>query len=183
MAIAIVLVLAFAYLFIRRNNNPTTTETIDGVPVQVGSDGRPILNTSTSTNTNNGGQQTNPDTSVSNANISPNDFASNNPEDITKKKIENILFNWNITKDESSLREAITLSEDIDNEIIFEAWIPFMGTNSAELIKLVNTSTNIQKTKVTIKGIFEWYVELSGEYEKLSSAKKQQITNQYNQLK
>ena len=180
-AITVVLLAIIIFLYIRNNN--TTTETVGDIPVQVGSDGRPVLNTGTSTNTNNSGQQTNPDTSVSNANISPNDFAGNGPEDMTKKKIEKILFNWNITKDENSLREAVVLSENIDNEIIFEAWIPFMGMNSAELVKIINTSTDIQKTKSTIRGIFEWYIELSGEYEKLSSAKKQQLTNQYNQLK
>jgi hypothetical protein len=182
-AIVIVLVLIFTFIFIKNNNIGVGSENTNSTSTLTGSNGRPVLNTNLGNN---------PDTSTSSnsigevdeyTNVDPNDYNNTNPESVLKKKIEKILSNWSITKDPNLLREALVLSEGLDNEVVFEAWVPFMKTDSSELVKLITTSTNTQKTKATIRGIFEWYIELSGEYEKLTIGKKQQVTNQYNQLK
>ncbi len=104
-------------------------------------------------------------------------------EDVEYNNLNKILFNWEITKNPELLSQALSLSESADNEVLLEAWRPFISKNSSELIKIINTSSDIKKTKANVYLIFQWYVELSGEYENLSSAKKQEITKQYNQLK
>lgn len=176
-AIIVVFILIFSYLFMKEKNVTTNTKNISTAE----NDSRLPLNTDTNntgtTTVGGNGYYTNT------PNLNPTDYSSNNPEDILKNKIEKLLFNWSLTKDESTLREALVLSEGIDNEVVLEAWIPFMKENSNELIKLINTSSNKQKTKTTINIIFQWYIQLSGEYEKLSNSQKLQIKNQYNQLK
>lgn len=175
-AIVIIFVLIFIYLLTTRKDSTAGTEHT----LTTESGGRLPLNTNNSGTTTSkveNGYYT--DTS----NLNSTDHDNNNQDDILKNKVEKTLFNWNITKDESTLREAVALSEDVDNEVVLEAWIPFMKTNSNELIKLINTSSDKQKTEATVQVIFQWYIELSGEYEKLSSGQKQQLTDQYNQLK
>lgn len=104
-------------------------------------------------------------------------------EDYIYKNIQKNIFNWNITKDPELLKKSITLSENASNETILESWRSFMTSNSSELIKLVNTSSNSIEDKETVRLIFEWYINLSGEYEKLSASKKAEISNQYKLLK
>lgn len=180
--IVIILILAFTFLFVRKNNQAIVSENTNSTSTLTADNGRPVLNTNFSNNS----ATTTENTTVSEnnyTNVNPADYAGSGPEDILRKKIEKILFNWGVTKDEKSLRDAIALSENADNEAVLSAWISFMKTDSAELVKIINTSTDIKRTKNTVSTIFQWFIELSGEYEKLSPAKKQQLTNQYNQLK
>lgn len=104
-------------------------------------------------------------------------------EEIENNKINKILFDWNTTKDPELLKQAVFMSRSADNETILESWRLFMSSNSSELIKTIYRSDNIQQTKNDVLLIFQWYIELSGEFEKLSNTKKQEILKQYNQLK
>ncbi len=103
------------------------------------------------------------------------------------KKVDNInkLFsNWEITKDQETLKQLTDMTGGADNEAFYEPWVKFfVNGNSGELIKTINTSTNKKETTQKIFYIFEWFINGSGEYEKLSSTRRQEISNQYNQLK
>ncbi len=179
----IVLVLIFTFLFIKNNNIGADPENTNSTSTLTGNSGRPVLNTNLGSNSNTSTDNDSTGGIGEYTNVDPNDYNNTSPESVLKNKIEKILSNWNITKDPNLLKEALVLSEGLDNEVVFEAWIPFMKTDSSELVKLISTSANTQKTKATVRGIFEWYMELSGEYQKLTNGKKQQLTNQYNQLK
>ena len=114
--------------------------------------------------------------------INPLDYIETAEAKISQK-IKKLLSDWSIIKDKNLLIEGLKLSEGADNESILEAWTDFMKKDSIELLKLTNTSSNIKKTKNDVRLIFEWFINLSGEYEKLSSGKRIEIKNQYNQLK
>jgi len=174
-----ILVIVFAVLFINNNNktlntnNNETNEPTDNV-------NRPIFDTkvnnfSTTTTQDNIIDSTTEDYTNTEGQIGQ--------EDVISRQIKQKLFNWNITKDIELLKESIKLTEGADNEVVLGAWRDFMSKNSTELIKVVNTSSDGIKTKETVKLILEWYIDLSGDYEKLSSVKKQEISNQYKQLK
>lgn len=174
-AIIVILILVFLVLVIGKNKGAEDLKDIPSNTDEVTN--RPVFQTNTSSN------------STSTNDYIPNDTSDymnetgRGPEDVLNKKISKILFDWTITRDENSLREALALSENADNEAILEAWVPFMQKDSAELLKLINTSSDGKRTKAGISVLFQWYINLSGDYEKLSTAKRQQITNQYNQLK
>ena len=104
-------------------------------------------------------------------------------DDLQHIKTSKLLFDWNTTKDIEVLKTVLKNTEGADNEALLEVWRPFMSKNSAELIKLIETSSNIKQTKTNIRLIFEWYIELSGDFEKLSATKKQEIMRQYQLLK
>jgi hypothetical protein len=161
------------------DNQNNTEETTAGIEKS-----RLPLNTKTSSNTSQDINQYNPETDIQDKekNVDLLDNTITKEEQI-KNTIEKRLRDWKITKDENLLRGALTLSENADNEAILSAWTSFMSTDSGELLKIIDSSVDAKRTKGNIGLIFEWYIELSGEYEKLSGAKKQQLTNQYNQLK
>ena len=103
-------------------------------------------------------------------------------ESIKNKNIKDLLNNLEITKDEELLKEALNISKSIDNEFALASWNNFLSKNSKELLYISNKSTNkIEDTKYIVT-IFEWYIDLSGEFESLNQSKKQEILNQLEQL-
>ena len=78
-------------------------------------------------------------------------------ESIKNKNIKDLLNNWEITKDEELLKEALNISKSIDNEFALASWNNFLSKNSKELLYISNKSTNkIEDTKYIVT-IFEWY--------------------------
>ncbi len=176
-----VIIFGILYTIRLRNAEPSTPET-DGKS-SLTSTGRTIFNTAIGNNSESKEFPQNSEISSSSTkNVDTEDF-KDGQEDIIHKKIEKLLFDWETTKDKNLLIEAINLSANADNEVILSAWTDFMKKNSAELVKVITGSSNEKQTREDIRRIFEWYVELSGEYEKLSSTKRQEISRQYQQLK
>ncbi len=103
-------------------------------------------------------------------------------ESIKNKNIKDLLTNWEITRDEELLKEALNISKSIDNEFALASWINFLSNNSKELLYISNKSLNKKEDTEYIITIFEWYIDLSGEYELLNQSKKQELLNQLKQL-
>jgi hypothetical protein len=106
-----------------------------------------------------------------------------NKEDVVGQDIRKKLSNWELTRDENKLREALALTSKTNNEVVLSSWVDFMKKNSSELIKILSKSTDINKTKTDIYQIFDWFITMSGEYDALSTSKKQEIKTQYQKLK
>ncbi len=104
-------------------------------------------------------------------------------EEEINKKIKQNLQDWEITKDKKLLEDSLKLTLNTDNEAVLEAWVNFIPKNSSELIKIIDTSTNKLEVEKTVKLILDWYINLSGNYDKLSPTQKSTISNQYKQLK
>lgn len=100
-----------------------------------------------------------------------------------RKKIKENLENWQITKDKKLLEDSLNLTKGTDNESVLDAWSDFIPKNTNELMLLIDTSINKKETEQTIKLILDWYINLSGNYEKLSNQQKLFISNQYKLLK
>lgn len=176
-----ILILSAGFVFIQKNKTKNTvTETNQDTAA---TENRVIFNTK---NTNNVVET---DYSTSSGTSTPLEQKTNvveyqqGPEDLQYTKTSKLLFDWNTTKDPEILKIVLKSTESADNETLLEAWRPFMSKNSAELIKLIDTSSDIKQTKTNIRLVFEWYIELSGDFEKLSSAKRQEIMRQYQLLK
>ena len=182
--ISTILLITFSIIFINKNRKNTNNTASDSV--KNNTEGRVIFETNTNntinTQENNTSTSSNQNLVEKNSDVNIVDYREG-PEDITYNQINKNLYDWSTTKDPELIKQSLKLSESADNETILESWRPFMATNSSELIKLIPKSDNIQKTKSDIHLIFEWYIELSGDFEKLSSSKKQEILKQYNDLK
>lgn len=98
-------------------------------------------------------------------------------------KIKSNLSNWEITREKELIIQSVEMSSGHDNEALMEVWIPFMKKNSKEILNLVDTSKDKIKFKARGYFIFDWFINNSGEYEKLSKTKQQEILGQFNQLK
>jgi uncharacterized protein YxeA len=168
--ILITMVVVFAFIFIQKSQTPakggvgTESPTIEN---------RVIFNT----NSTSSSVSTQPE-----KNVNITEYREGG-EDVRYNQINKILLNWNITKEPELLRQALILSRSADNEAILESWRPFMSKNSSDLIKTIDTSTDMEQARKDIYLIFQWYIELSGEYQTLTPSKKTEIQKQYNQLK
>jgi exopolysaccharide biosynthesis protein len=179
--ILIILILPIGFIFIQKNKTKkTVTETNQDATTM---ENRVIFKTK---NTNNVVET---DYSTSSEISTPLEQKTNvveyqqGPDDLLYTKTSKLLFDWNTTKDPEILKTVLKNTEGADNEGLLEVWRPFMQKNSSELIKIIDTSPNIKQTKSNIRLIFEWYIDLSGDFEKLSSVKKQELMRQYQLVK
>lgn len=170
-AVIILLILIFVFVFI---NKSTKENSDDIVATSTPNNDRVPFNTVN----NNYSYVPEPNT-----NTTAYEAYEKNSEDTAYKDIKKILSNWEITKDPKMLKEALALSAGADNESRLEPWRLFISKDSKELMKIINSSSNMKETSKDVYTIFEWYIYLSGEYENISPQKKQEILGQYTQLK
>jgi hypothetical protein len=143
-----------------------------------------VLNTKN--NNNNNEDTTGNYYTISTSTQNTNTEKIDNTINIEENKLQNIeknLFNWELTKDNTFLTEALKLTENTDNEAFVDKWSVFMSKNSSELIKIIDSSEDIKKTSTTVYSIFDWYINFNIEYGKLPNTKRQEINRQYQQLK
>lgn len=178
-------VFLFGIFYIQSKNNAKNQENIKtDVNIQENSiQNRTVFRTNTNTLSTNNTIINSESESTTSEELLINIEYTEGVEELENIKIKKLLFDWEITKDSELLKQALVLSKSTDNETVLEAWRPFMSKNSAELVKIIYKSNKIEETKKDIYSIFEWYIELSGEFETLTNAKKQEILKQYNQLK
>lgn len=100
-------------------------------------------------------------------------------ETTSYQKIKVGIDKWVIEKDPQLLIEPINLSNGTSNEFLLEPWKPVISENSTELMVSITSSTFTPKQIASFYTIFDWYVKMSGEYEKLSPEKKLEISKYY----
>jgi flagellar basal body-associated protein FliL len=183
--ILIILAIVFGFIIINNNNNKKNV-TNNNTETSISNNGNSRETLKTNTNTKNNEEFINNYYTISTSTQNTNNEKIDDVVSLEKTKLQNIeknLFNWELTKDVAFLKEALKLTEDSDNEAFVDKWSIFMSKNSSELIKMVDSSTDIKKNSMTAYLIFDWYINLNVEYKKLSNTKRQEINRQYQQLK
>lgn len=181
-AITLIPVAVFVFIYIQNKAKTKTTTDTPNTESTIKINDRTTLNTNTDPKQSVQENSSSATTSTESINTSiPDD--SPNKEDLISQDIQKKLSDWALTKDENKLREALTLTSKTNNEVILNAWVDFMKKDSSELIKILNSSSDIIKTKADMYEIFDWFINMSGEYDALPSSKKQEIKTQYQKLK
>lgn len=108
-----------------------------------------------------------------------------NSENVLQDKISILLQEWQTTGKPASLKEALTLSTGTSNETVLYAWVPIMSSRSSEVVSLIESTTDNERSSLlnASSDIFEWFVELSGVYETLSPAARQDVIEGYGKIK
>ncbi len=116
--------------------------------------------------------------------INPEASRLHDTENLLLHDIQTNLSNWQATKDLAYLEQAINQSTDPDNESVLEVWGFLIAAGPSGLANAFGQSL-IEEGKAPIETgifIFDWFIELSGDYGSLSSAKKQEILKAREQL-
>jgi uncharacterized protein YxeA len=92
-------------------------------------------------------------------------------------EIKKDLKSWEETRDSSFLHNALKKSEGSSNELSFEAWVPFIKNYSSSLVQIIESENPglIETVYLTL----DWFIYLSGEFEKMSIKDKEEISGDY----
>ena len=109
----------------------------------------------------------------------PNIFKSQTGnEDLLVTKIEKNIESRDINKIKDSI---LIVEQNADNESFFEIWRNYLLTNSDTLLTIAKEGD--QKLTKGVYFIFEWYIYLSGEFDKLDMNKKETLNKQFLEIK
>lgn len=98
-------------------------------------------------------------------------------EDINKNILQ-----WSQSKNNQYLEDALILTfKNRDNETSFEPWAEQVQKNSSQILLLLSKDSSIE-TLTSAYTIYEWFIQLSGQYEKLIPEKKQSISRDFMQI-
>lgn len=125
------------------------------------------------------------ETSVRENNIEINTDLNNDTkskEIVIPLKIKDNLSSWVKNQNIELLEETLLLTlENNSNESFFEPWRDFIKNNSSKFLSTLNQNTD-EKLLLSTYYIYDWFINLSGEYEKLTHQEKQGISKDFMQI-
>ena len=103
-------------------------------------------------------------------------------ETILLEDIKKNISQWSESKNVEYLKNALLITyKNINNETSFEPWLQEIQNNSSQITLSLNKDSSIE-TLTSAYTIYEWFIQLSGQYEKLSPEKKQSISRDFMQI-
>jgi len=107
---------------------------------------------------------------------------SKSSENSIVSEIKDFIVFWEEKDDLNSLITAIRLTnENMSNERIISLWEPTIRTNSSKIVLSLSNEPD-KKTLFTASVIYDWFINLSGEYEKLTKEERQKISRDLMQI-
>ncbi len=110
------------------------------------------------------------------------EYYSNNNESVKIDEITQLINDWKLTKDFNLLNQAAEKTNNTDNEAFYYAWVDIIENNTNDLYVLAEKNLNNKTYIQNINNIFTWFIDMSGEYEKLDKNKKSLIKTTSNKI-